>query len=39
LRMVLYRSSLMLKESCDLRPSNQYILVRVSPRCFRLVKM
>jgi hypothetical protein len=37
--MVLYRSSLLLNESCDFCPSNQYILVRVTPRCFRLVKM
>jgi hypothetical protein len=37
LKMVLYGSSLLLNESCDFRPSNQYILVRVTSRCFRLV--
>jgi hypothetical protein len=31
--------SLLLVESFDLRPSNQCILVRVIPSCFRLVKM
>jgi hypothetical protein len=31
--------SLLFIESFDLRPSNQYILVRAIPRCFRLVKM
>jgi hypothetical protein len=39
LRMVLYRSSLLVNESCYFRPSNKYILVRVTPRCFCLVKM
>jgi hypothetical protein len=31
--------SLLLVESFDFRPSNQYILVRVSPSCFRFAKM
>jgi hypothetical protein len=31
--------SLLLVESFDLRPSNQYILVRVIPSCFRFAKM
>jgi hypothetical protein len=31
--------SLLLVESFDLHPSNQYILVRVIPNCFRLTKM
>jgi hypothetical protein len=38
LRMILYRSSLLLKESCVFRPSSQYVLVRLTPRCFHLVK-
>jgi hypothetical protein len=32
-------SSLLLVESFDFRPSNQYILVRVIPSCFRFAKM
>jgi hypothetical protein len=31
--------SLLLVESFDLRPSNQYILVWVIPSCFRFAKM
>jgi hypothetical protein len=31
--------SLLLVESFDFRPSNQYILVRVIPSCFRFAKM
>jgi hypothetical protein len=31
--------SLLLVESFDLHPSNQYILVRVIPSCFRFAKM
>jgi hypothetical protein len=31
--------SLMLVESFDFRPSNQYILVRVIPSCFRFAKL
>jgi hypothetical protein len=31
--------SLLLAESFDLRPSNQYILIRAGPSCFRFVKM
>jgi hypothetical protein len=31
--------SLLLVESFDFRPSNQYILVRVIPSCFRFVKI
>jgi hypothetical protein len=31
--------SLLLVESFDLRPSSQYILVRVIPSCFRFAKM
>jgi hypothetical protein len=31
--------SLLLVESFDLRPSNQYILVRVIPSCFHFAKM
>jgi hypothetical protein len=31
--------SLLFIESFDLRPSNQYILVRAIPSCFCLVKM
>jgi hypothetical protein len=31
--------SLLLVESFDLRPSNQYILVKVIPSCFRFAKM
>jgi hypothetical protein len=31
--------SLLLVESFDLRPSNQYILVRVTPGCFRIEKL
>jgi hypothetical protein len=38
-RCAVRRSSLLLNESCDFRPSSQYILVRVTPRCFRLVKI
>jgi hypothetical protein len=30
---------LLLVESFDFRPSNQYILVRVIPRCFRFAKI
>jgi hypothetical protein len=33
LSIVLYKRSLFLVESCDLRPSSQYILVRVFPFC------
>jgi hypothetical protein len=32
-------SSLLLKLSLDLRPSIQYSLVSVMPRCFRMVKI
>jgi hypothetical protein len=32
-------SSLLLVESFDLRPSNQYILVRVIPSCFHFAKL
>jgi hypothetical protein len=39
LSIVLYMRSLLLVESFDLRPSNQYILERVIPSCFRFVKM
>jgi hypothetical protein len=39
LSMVLcMRSLLLLLESFDLRPSNQYILVRVISSCFRFAK-
>jgi hypothetical protein len=31
--------SLLLVERFDLRPSNQYVLVRVIPNCFRFAKM
>jgi hypothetical protein len=31
--------SLLLVESFDSRPSNQYILVKVIPSCFRFAKM
>jgi hypothetical protein len=34
LSSVLYTRSLLLVEGFDLRPSNQYILVRVIPSCF-----
>jgi hypothetical protein len=34
-----YRNSLLLKESCDFRPSDQYVLVRVTPICFPLMKI
>jgi hypothetical protein len=37
--IVLYMSSLFLVESCDLCPSNQYILVRVIPSCFHFAKI
>jgi hypothetical protein len=36
---VLYMRSLLLVESFDLGPSNQYILVRGIPSCFRFAKM
>jgi hypothetical protein len=39
LGIVLYMRSLFLVEGCDLRPSSQYILVRVFPSCFQFVKM
>jgi hypothetical protein len=39
LSIVLYMRSLLLVESLDFRPSNQYILVRVIPSCFRFAKM
>jgi hypothetical protein len=39
LSIVLYMRSLLLVESFDFRPSNQYILVRMIPSCFRLPKM
>jgi hypothetical protein len=39
LSIVLYMRSLLLVESFDLRPSNQYILVRVILSCFRFGKM
>jgi hypothetical protein len=39
LSIVLYMRSLFLVESCDLRPSSQYILVRVIPSCFHFAKM
>jgi hypothetical protein len=31
--------SLLLVENFDFRPSNQYILVRLIPSCFRFAKM
>jgi hypothetical protein len=36
LSIVLYMRSLLLVESFDFRPSNQYILVKVIPSCFRV---
>jgi hypothetical protein len=33
--IVSYMKDLLLVESFDLRPSNQYVLVRVFPSCFR----
>jgi hypothetical protein len=36
---VLYMRSLLLVESSDLPPSNQYILVMMIPSCFRFAKM
>jgi hypothetical protein len=39
LSIVLYMRSLLLVESFDLRPSNQYILVKVIPSCFHFAKM
>jgi hypothetical protein len=39
LSIILYMRSLLLVESSDLRPSKQYILVRVIPSCFRFAKM
>jgi hypothetical protein len=39
LSIVLYMRSLLLVESFDLRPSNQYILVRVNSSSLRLAKM
>jgi hypothetical protein len=39
LSIVLYARILLLVESFDLRPSNQQILVRAIPRCFRFAKM
>jgi hypothetical protein len=39
LSIVLYMRSLLPVESFDLRPNNQYILVRASPSCFRFAKM
>jgi hypothetical protein len=39
LNIDLYMRSLLLVERFDLRPSNQYILVRVIPSCFRFAKM
>jgi hypothetical protein len=39
LSIVLYMRSLLLLESFTLRPSNQYILVRVIPSCFRFANM
>jgi hypothetical protein len=38
LSIVLYMRSLLLVESFDLRPSNQYILVRVIPSWFRFAR-
>jgi hypothetical protein len=35
LSIILYTRSLLLAESSDLRPSNQYILLRAIPGCFR----
>jgi hypothetical protein len=39
LNIVLYMRSLLLVESSDLRPSNQYIFMRVIPSCFHFSKM
>jgi hypothetical protein len=39
LSIVLYTRSLFLVKSYDLRPSSQYILVRVSPSFFHFAKM
>jgi hypothetical protein len=39
LSIALYKRSLLFVESFDLRPSNQYTLVRVIPSCFRFTKM
>jgi hypothetical protein len=39
LSIVLYMRSLLLVESFNLRPSNQYILVRTIPSRFRFAKM
>jgi hypothetical protein len=39
LSIVLYMRSLLFVESFDFRPSNQYILVRVIPNCFRFAKI
>jgi hypothetical protein len=35
----IYMRSLLIVESFHFRPSNQYILVRVIPSCFRFAKM
>jgi hypothetical protein len=39
LSIVLYMRSLLLVESSNFCPTNQYILVRVIPSCFRFAKM
>jgi hypothetical protein len=39
LSIALYNRSLLFVGSFDLRPSNQYILVRVIPSCFCFTKM
>jgi hypothetical protein len=39
LSIVLYMRFLLLVERFDFRPSNQHILVRVIPSCFRFAKM
>jgi hypothetical protein len=39
LSIVVYVRGLLLVESSDLRPSNQYVLVKVIPSCFHFVKM
>jgi hypothetical protein len=39
LNIALYMRSLLLVEGFDFLPSNQYILVRVIPSCFRFAKM
>jgi hypothetical protein len=36
---ILYMRGLLLVESSDLRPSNQYFLVKAIPSCFRFAEM